>query len=240
LPPTIKKNFGAGTIAQGATTSLTFNLANPTQNSEALSGVGFTDHLPAGLVVAAPGGGSGSCSGTISAVAGSTTVSLTGSSLAVSGACSFAVNVTATSTGAKNNKTEAVTSTESGDGLTASASLSVVPPVHITSLQANPNVLWPPNQKMTPVDLSVTPSGGGGPVSCWITSVSSSEPIDPDGDWQYTGNPGDLTLSLRAARLGTRVGTGNGRVYTITVECGDNFTSDTKTTTVLVPHDQGH
>jgi hypothetical protein len=101
-------------------------------------------------------------------------------------------------------------------------------------------VLWPPDQKMVPVNLSVTTSGGGGPISCKITSVSSSEPVDSDGDWQFTGNPGDLTLSLRATRLGTRVGTGNGRVYTITVQCGDSFSSDTKTTGVLVPHDQGH
>jgi hypothetical protein len=101
-------------------------------------------------------------------------------------------------------------------------------------------VLWPPDQKMVPVNLSVSTSGGGGAISCMITSVSSSEPVDPDGDWQFTGKPGDLTLSLRAARLGTRVGTGNGRVYMITVQCSDSFSSGTKTTSVLVPHDQGH
>jgi hypothetical protein len=238
--PTISKTFGVGTIAQGGTTTLSFTLTNPTQNVGALSGVGFTDTLPAGLVVATPTGVAGSCSGTIAAVAGSASVSLAGSTLAVSGTCSFAVNVTAVSTGMQNNKTGAVTSTESGTGGTASASLTVVPPVRITSLQATPSVLWPPNQKMVPVSLSVTTSGGGGPISCMIASVSSSEPVDPDGDWQFTGNPGDLTLSLRAARLGTRVGTGNGRVYKITVQCGDSFSSDTQTTGVLVPHDQGH
>jgi hypothetical protein len=240
LPPTISKAFGAGTFAQGGATTLSFTLTNPTQNVAALSGVGFTDNLPAGLVVATPNGLAGSCSGTITAVAGSTSVSLTGSTLAASGSCSFAVNVTAVATGAQNNKTGAVTSAEGGDGGTASASVTVVPAVRITSLKATPSVLWPPNQKMTPVTLSVTTSGGTGTTSCTITGVSSSEPVDPDGDWQYTGNPGDLTLSLRAARLATRVGTGNGRVYTITVQCGDGISSDAKTTSVLVPHDQGH
>jgi hypothetical protein len=35
--------------------------------------------------------------------------------------------------------------------------------------------------------------------------------------------------------------TGNGRVYTITVQCTDHSGQmTTKTVTVLVPHDQGH
>jgi hypothetical protein len=61
--------------------------------------------------------------------------------------------------------------------------------------------------------------------------VSSNEPLDPDGDWVITGN---LTLNLRAERLGT----GTGRVYTISVQCTDpSGNSSTKTTTVTVPHD---
>jgi hypothetical protein len=69
-----------------------------------------------------------------------------------------------------------------------------------------------------------------------ITSVSSNEPVDPDGDWQITGN---LTLNLRADRLATRKVNSNGRVYSITVQCGDGFSSAVKTTAVLVPHDLG-
>jgi arabinogalactan endo-1,4-beta-galactosidase len=128
LPPTISKSFGASSVALNGVTSLTFNLFNP-NTSASLSGIGFTDTLPAGLVVATPNGLSGSCGGgTISAAAGSGNVALSGATLAASASCTFAVNVSATATGTQNNTTSVVTSTEGGNGKTASASITVMPP----------------------------------------------------------------------------------------------------------------
>jgi hypothetical protein len=86
---------------------------------------------------------------------------------------------------------------------------------------------------MVPVILSATASGGCGSASCQITSVSSNEPVDLDGDWVITG---PLTLNLRSERNGL----GTGRIYTITVECTDASGERTnQTITVMVPHDQG-
>ncbi len=91
-----------------------------------MTGVGVTDTLPAGLVVSTPNGLTGSCSGgTITATAGSGSVSLSGATLAESASCTFGVNVTGSTSGTKNNVTDAVTSVEGGGGLTASASLAV-------------------------------------------------------------------------------------------------------------------
>jgi len=124
-PPKIVKAFGVSIIALNGSTTLTFNLSNPNA-STMLTGVGFTDSLPAGLVVSTPNGLTGSCGGgTISATAGSGSVSLSSAALAAGAPCSFSVNVTGTTEGTKNNTTSAVTSNEGGNGATASASVMV-------------------------------------------------------------------------------------------------------------------
>jgi hypothetical protein len=74
---------------------------------------------------------------------------------------------------------------------------------------------------------------------CEITSVTSNEPVNGRGsgkkadDWNIT--TGTLRVKLRAERLGT----GDGRIYTITVTCSDACgNSSTGNTTVTVPHDK--
>jgi len=125
-PPSISKAFGAGSILLNGSTSLSFTITNPADNTVALTGVGFSDTLPSGLVVATPNGLTGSCGGgTITAVAGSGTISLSGATLPAGGSCTFSANVTGTTAGVKNNTSGAVTSTEGGTGNTASASVTV-------------------------------------------------------------------------------------------------------------------
>ncbi|NVN97713.1 MAG: hypothetical protein HXX17_00180, partial [Geobacteraceae bacterium] len=127
--PIIAKLFGAASIPLNGTTSLTFNITNPPANSVALSGIAFTDNLPAGLVIATPSGLSNNCGGTAAATAGSGSVALSAGALAVSSSCTVSVNVTGTTTGVKNNSVQ-VTSTEGGTGNTSNASITVVgPPV---------------------------------------------------------------------------------------------------------------
>src|SRR5207253_4136036 len=119
-PPTISKAFGAGSIPLSASTSLTFTINNP--NTTSLSGVAFTDNLPAGLVVANPNNLSSTCNGTTTATAGSGSISLSAGTLAASGSCTISLNVTGTTTGSKNNTTGAITSAASGPGETRNTS----------------------------------------------------------------------------------------------------------------------
>src|SRR5205823_9163782 len=111
-------------------TSLTFTISTPAATGR-LTGLSFTDSLPAGLVVATPNGFtlvSGSLGGgTVTATAGSGTVSLAGGSLSAGSSVSFSVNVTGTTAGAKNNSVT-VASTEGGNSAPANASLNVVAP----------------------------------------------------------------------------------------------------------------
>jgi len=93
---------------------------------------------------------------------------------------------------------------------------------------------------MVPVTLSASASDlCDAAPSCRITTVSSTKPVDDldrrniGPDWEITDA---LTVNLRA----TRVGTGSGRVYTISVECADASNNRAmQSTTVTVPHDQG-
>ena len=128
LPPTIAKAFGGASVALNGNTTLTFTLANP-NSSLSLSGVGFTDAMPSGLTISSPNGLTGSCGGgTITAASGSTSIGLSGAALAAGASCAFTVNVMGATAGAQNNVTSAVTSTEAGNGATASAQITVVGP----------------------------------------------------------------------------------------------------------------
>ena len=125
-PPTIAKAFGAASTVVNETTTLTFTLTNPRNAATALTGVGFTDPLPAGLVVATPNGLTGACGGgTITATAGATSLGLAGATLAAGTPCQFAINVRAVTTGVQANTTSAVTSANGGSGKVATASITV-------------------------------------------------------------------------------------------------------------------
>ena len=68
--------------------------------------------------------------------------------------------------------------------------------------------------------------------ACRVTGVTSNESI-AGTDWQMTG---PLTVDLLAQRFGS----GEGRIYTLTVNCTNSSElSSTATVTVRVPHDQG-
>jgi hypothetical protein len=105
-------------------------------------------------------------------------------------------------------------------------------PPWIRSVTATPNVLWPPNSKMVAVAIAVDAKDGCDPdPTREIVSVTSSDPLGADPDWEITG---PLSLQLRAKRPGT-----GARTYTVTVRCTDDAgNSSTKDVTVTVPHSQ--
>lgn len=119
---------------------------------------------------------------------------------------------------------------------TCSATVEIVdqePPV-IENLVASPNTLWPANHKMVPVVVqALVADNCDSELSCQIISVAANEPKDTTPDWEITGY---LTVELRAERSGS----GDGRFYTITVQCADTAgNTSSATVDVAVPHDQG-
>src|SRR4029077_15351790 len=138
-------------------------------------------------------------------------------------------------------------------GLSASCSFTVtvtdtVPPA-IDSLVASPGTLWPPNHKLVPISITASATDTCDPsLSCRIVSVTAHEPVlgpgsgNTDPDWIITDpgpkvSPATLGVELRAERAGG----GTGRVYRIDTTCADASGNTTAgSTTVTVPHDQGH
>ena len=118
-------------------------------------------------------------------------------------------------------------------GVNAEATVRHVRPPAITSLAATPDVLWPANNRMTRVSVNVGVSDDSDSApACRVTDVTSNESIAGTG-WQMTG---PLTVDLLAQRFGS----GEGRIYTLTVNCTNSSElSSTATVTVRVPHDQG-
>jgi uncharacterized repeat protein (TIGR01451 family) len=115
-PPTITKSFGAAVVPVGGTTTLTFTLTNPNA-TVALTGVGFTDAFPAGLVVANPPNATDTCGGTFTPNPGDTSLTFSGGTIAAGGSCVITVSVQLMTGGLKSNTTSAITSTNGGTGL---------------------------------------------------------------------------------------------------------------------------
>jgi len=104
---------------------------------------------------------------------------------------------------------------------------------------ASPNLLWPPNHKLVPIQVTGVTNAGGGAETISVTSIFQAEPVDSPG----SGNSGPdgpgvgtATPSVRAERDGG----GDGRVYhisfTVTNSGGGTCTG---AVTVGVPKSQG-
>ena len=206
IPPVISKAFsGPDPIAVGQTTTLTFTIQNPPSNTVPLTGVGFTDTFPAGLVVASPPDAN-QCGGEVSSTSGSITFS--GGTILPDSSCPVTVDVTSTTSGLKDNVTGVVTSTNGGTGNTAEATIVVVVPPTI-SKAFSPNAIAL-NGLSTLTFTIVNPNAGN-----VITGVSFADTfpgglevaVSPNKSMTGCGSPtfnptgGDTNLSFSGATL---------------------------------------
>ena len=199
-PPAISKSFGASAIGLGQSTSLSFTITNSNPNgTPALNGVGFTDTLPANLVVATPNGLTGSCGvgGTITATAGSGSVSLAGATLPAGASCTFSLNVTGTAAGTSINAVT-VNSTNAGQGNTATAQLIVAVPPTIAKSFAAAKIL--PGGTSTLSLVITNPNGtvavsGVGVVDPLPTGVTVSGPVVNTCGGAISGLPNSIILT---------------------------------------------
>jgi uncharacterized repeat protein (TIGR01451 family) len=123
-PPGLTKSFSPPLLTYFNVTTLTFTISNPNP-TVALTGVGFTDNLPGGLLVAGPAGVTTTCpSGSIGASPGGSSIVLSALTLAGGSSCTVSVNVSGFADGNITN-TATPTSSNGGTGSPATATISV-------------------------------------------------------------------------------------------------------------------
>ncbi len=224
-PATLAETFGAASIPLGGTTSLSFTLGNP-NTVGSLSNVGFTDSLPSGLVITTPSGLSSTCgAGSFTAAAGSTSLSISGVTLAAGFSCSISVNVNAIAVGNQVNLTGATTSLEGGTGSKATASLLVT--------QATPTVTVSPvsivyGTSSTTLTASIAYTGPSAPTGTVTFQVDSSATVN--ASCSGSASPLTCTATYTASSLSVSAS----HTITVSVVADTNYSTATNTGTLTV------
>ena len=142
---------------------------NNTASALAASGLAVTDTLPSGMTVASPLNATNACGGTVTAVAGTSTIALTGGAVGTGLTCNITVDVTASTVGSLVNTTGNLSSS-SGNSGTATDTLTVVAPPSLSkSFTDDPTA---PGGTVT-LQFTITNSTGTG-----ATSIAFTDDLD--------------------------------------------------------------
>lgn len=106
------------------------------------------------------------------------------------------------------------------------------------TLTVNPSVLWPPNDKLVSVTISLSAKDAYDPQpEIKLESITANEPLEPGDIVDAAIGSDDRQFRLAAKREGENK---VGRIYTITYSATDaTGNKATASATVTVPHDQG-
>jgi uncharacterized repeat protein (TIGR01451 family) len=224
--------------------NLTYTITITNKGPDAAESVTVTDILPeATIFVSCSATGGGVCGGmdnnsavTFASLAPGASANIT---LVVSVKCSVANGEIVWNTAMISSAT--FDSDESNNAATTATTVSNPPPI----ITLNPPIsLWSPNHKYHTVTVAqmVQSVSDNCPVSIddvVIATVMSDEPDDSLGDGETSG---DIVIGAdcRSVKLrAERDGTGDGRVYTVTLRLRDSGGAVTRTDfEVRVPHSQ--
>ena len=127
----------------------------------------------------------------------------------------------------------------------------------------SPTTLWPPNHKMQTIDISFAESElvpDNDTLGLQVTDITSNQVADDDAgtggcgpktskqgdDWTFDTTPvsgpdndDTMAVSTSVQVRSERCGKDGGRVYTISVTCTDEGTTDSVELLINVPHSKG-
>jgi uncharacterized repeat protein (TIGR01451 family) len=187
---TATKLFSPGSVSSGGKATVTVRVSN--SGAVALTQLGVTDPLPAGMVLASPPNAYATCAGplVIAATAGASSISLSGASVAGGGNCDLVFDVVATGSANWTNTIPVGNIVAAGGVVNTTpvvGSLLFAAPSPLSLAKAtNPGTLTFPGQVSR---MTVTVTGAGVPVS----GLSFTDHFTVDG--LSTGTPNGMVLA---------------------------------------------
>lgn len=162
-----------------------------------------------------------SCGGTVTAISGGNSISLSGGSLIGGGVCTIIVNVTATTTGIFNNISDPVSSTNGGVGNTATDILTVTSAVIIDpALSKIGDPLQASVGETVTFTITVTNQGNAPAPNVIVTDPLPAmfDVVNVTSTYQAGGNAGTMTVT-------PAIGVGPAP-YTVVVDLGTVAVTD--------------
>lgn len=233
----VSKGFEPAYVSPNAVSRLKIRLVNTfdpnIQNPTVLTGVTYTDQLPAGLVFAASPNAASTCSGAqINVDTGADAVTLSGVTLVPGASCDLEVNVTASAQGQYLNSIPA-NSVQTNEGVTnfnpGEATLTVVPGPSVTKMFGTS-----PVRVGQPTELVVTVTNN---ANVALTGVSLTDNLPPNlsvanpantsttcTGGSVTAQPGTSTVSLSGATVPASPGSCTFRAQVVPSKAG-SFTN---------------
>jgi len=226
-PPTISKSFSAATVGLNESVTLTFSISNPNPATD-LNEVGFSDDMPAGLLIANPDSLGGTCDTSFVTLT-PTNISLNAAILVANSSCTISVDVLATAAGDQVNTTGNITSLEGGTGGTATATVTVVVPDLTITKTHTGNFVRP----QTGATYTITVSNSGGGDTSALITVNDNLPGGLTAT-DFSGTNWNCTLSPLQCTRGDVLFAGTSfEPITLTVNVAANAASSlTNTATV--------
>ena len=105
------------------------------------------------------------------------------------------------------------------------------------SVSVSPATLWPPNEKLIPITVTLTAKDDYDPQpEIKLESITANEPLEKEDIKDAQIGTDDRQFKLKAEREGKNKA---GRIYTVTYSATDaSGNKTTATATVVVPHDE--
>ena len=195
-PPSVSKSFSPASMVAGQQSTLTISLGNGNASAATLTAA-LVDNLPAGLVVATPSVIGGTCTtASVSATAGSTSVTYGAGATIPAGGCSIQVRVTSSTPGTVTNTIPAgALQTDAGNNVVpGTANLTVIAnsPGSIASIAGkvyhdrnNNGLVEPGEEGIAGVEIRLTQNG----------SVIATTLTGANGSYSFPGlAPGTYTV----------------------------------------------